>query len=51
VKSWSTHREANRKSLTVISLLFAFSAISYFDRTIISIAGPSMMRDFQLSAT
>jgi ACS family glucarate transporter-like MFS transporter len=51
VKSWNTHRDANRKSLTIVSLLFAFSTISYFDRTIISIAGPSMMREFHLSPT
>ena len=50
MKSWPT-RNANRKSLTIVGLLFAFSTLSYFDRTIISIAGPSMMRDFHLSAT
>jgi ACS family glucarate transporter-like MFS transporter len=51
VKSWITRDHANRKSLTIVGLLFAFSTLSYFDRTIISIAGPSMMRDFHLSAT
>jgi MFS family permease len=37
--------------LVVIALLFAFSLISYFDRTIISIAGPQLMRDFGVSPT
>ena len=50
MKSWTT-RNAGRKGLTIVGLLFAFSTLSYFDRTIISIAGPSMMRDFHLSAT
>jgi len=51
VKSWTTRNDAHRQSLTIVGLLFAFSSVSYFDRTIISIAGPSMMRDFHLSAT
>jgi sugar phosphate permease len=37
--------------LTVVALLFAFSLISYFDRTIISIAGPQLMKDFAISPT
>jgi ACS family glucarate transporter-like MFS transporter len=32
-------------------LLFGFSLISYFDRTIMSIAGPQLMRDFGVSPT
>jgi MFS family permease len=51
VKSWTARDDRNRKSFTIVGLLFAFSAVSYFDRTIISIAGPSMMRDFDISAT
>ncbi len=35
----------------VVALLFAFSLISYFDRTIMSIAGPQLMRDFAISPT
>jgi ACS family glucarate transporter-like MFS transporter len=35
----------------IVALLFAFSVISYFDRTIMSIAGPQMMKDFGLSPT
>jgi|SRR5579871_1249073 len=35
----------------VVALLFLFSLISYFDRTIISIAGPQLMRDFAISPT
>jgi MFS family permease len=37
--------------LTVIALLFAFSMLSYFDRTILSIAGPQMIKDFGISPT
>jgi len=37
--------------LTVVALLFAFSLISYFDRTVISIAGPQLMKDFAISPT
>ena len=37
--------------LSLIALLFGFSVMSYFDRTIMSIAGPQMMKDFGLSAT
>ena len=51
MKSWTARDDRNRKSFTIVGLLFAFSAVSYFDRTIISIAGPSMMRDFDISAT
>jgi ACS family glucarate transporter-like MFS transporter len=35
----------------IVALLFGFSMISYFDRTIMSIAGPQMIRDFGISAT
>ena len=35
----------------MVLMLFAFSMVSYFDRTIMSIAGPSIMADFHLSAT
>src|SRR6266852_4288479 len=41
----------NTTRLVVILLLFGFSVISYFDRTIMSIAGPQMMKDFGLSPT
>ena len=32
--------------LIIIALLFAFSAVSYFDRTIMSIAGPALIQEF-----
>src|SRR4051794_14473135 len=32
-------------------LLFAFSAMSYFDRTIMSIAGPALIEEFHISPT
>lgn len=35
----------------LICLLFGFSAISYFDRIIMTAAGPGMMHDFNLSTT
>lgn len=35
----------------IVLLMVAFSLVSYFDRTIISIAGPSMMGEFRLSET
>src|SRR5271169_1141651 len=44
-------RSLNTPSLIVIALLFGFSMISYFDRTIMSIAGPQLMEDFGLSPT
>ena len=37
--------------LVVIALLFAFSLTSYFDRTVMSIAGPQLMKDFGVSPT
>lgn len=33
----------------ILLLMFGFSMISYFDRTIMSIAGPQLMRDFGVS--
>ena len=44
-------RSLNATRLIVIALLFGFSMISYFDRTIMSIAGPQLMKDFGLSPT
>ncbi len=41
----------DRARLTLVALLFAFSLISYFDRTIMSIAGPQLMKDFAISPT
>jgi ACS family glucarate transporter-like MFS transporter len=35
----------------VVALLVAFSVMSYFDRTIMSIAGPVIMKEFSLSET
>jgi len=44
-------RRLDTTRLIVVGLLFGFSLISYFDRTIISIAGPQLMRDFGVSPT
>jgi MFS family permease len=35
--------------LLIVALLFGFSMVSYFDRTIMSIAGPQLMLDFGVS--
>ena len=37
--------------LTVVGLMFALSVMTYFVRTILSIAGPSIIKEFQLSET
>jgi MFS family permease len=37
--------------LLIVALLFGFSLVSYFDRTIMSIAGPQIMADFGVSPT
>jgi ACS family glucarate transporter-like MFS transporter len=37
--------------ITAVGLMFAFSVMSYFDRTIMSIAGPEIMKEFQISTT
>ena len=37
--------------LLIVALLFGFSMVSYFDRTIMSIAGPQLMVDFGISPT
>jgi ACS family glucarate transporter-like MFS transporter len=41
----------DRTRVLLVVLLFGFSLISYFDRTIMSIAGPQLMRDFGVSPT
>ncbi|PYT31415.1 MAG: hypothetical protein DMG57_05145 [Acidobacteria bacterium] len=35
----------------IVALMFALSAMSYFDRVVMSIAGPGIMRDFGISET
>jgi len=41
----------DRARVTLVGLLFSFSVLSYFDRTILSIAAPQMMKDFGVSPT
>src|SRR5215468_3115250 len=41
----------HRKQITVVGLMIACSVMSYFDRTIMSIAGPEIMREFDISPT
>ena len=40
-----------RGQITVVALMVACSVMSYFDRTIMSIAGPEVMKEFALSTT
>src|SRR5690242_21378391 len=40
-----------RRQISVVSLMVACSVMSYFDRTIMSIAGPEIMKEFALSTT
>jgi MFS family permease len=42
---------SRRKQIIVVALMIACSVMSYFDRTIMSIAGPEIMKEFDLSAT
>ncbi len=53
MSKWSEQsaKSLDTKRLIVVALLFGFSLISYFDRTIMSIAGPQLMRDFAISPT
>jgi ACS family glucarate transporter-like MFS transporter len=39
----------SRKQATIIGLMFGLSVMSYFDRTILSIAGPGIMKEFGIS--
>ena len=39
----------NARQLNMVALLFGFSMLSYVDRTLMSIAGPGMIRDFGVS--
>jgi MFS transporter, ACS family, glucarate transporter len=41
--------EALRTQSKIVILMIAFSVMSYFDRTIMSIAGPGIMKEFNLS--
>jgi MFS transporter, ACS family, glucarate transporter len=41
----------NRMRTGIVVLMFAFSVMSYFNRTIMSIAGPGIMNEFELTET
>jgi MFS family permease len=41
----------NAHRRTLVFLLFSFSTVNYFDRIIMTAAGPKLMRDFDLSTT
>ena len=40
-----------RVQIGAVALMFGLSTMSYFDRTIMSIAGPEIMKDFEISET
>jgi MFS transporter, ACS family, glucarate transporter len=40
---------SSRKQAAIIGLMFGLSVMSYFDRTILSIAGPGMMKEYGIS--
>jgi MFS family permease len=44
-------KSVNRMELSIVTLMVAFSVMSYFDRTIMSIAGPGIMKEFTISET
>ena len=44
-------RSADHVQTKIVALMVAFSLMSYFDRTIMSIAGPHIMKDFAVSET
>src|SRR5436309_15839461 len=50
VATTPTTRET-RVQASVVTLMAAFSLMSYFDRTIMSIAAPGIMKEFSLSET
>ena len=41
----------DHKRIILVGLMFAFSVMSYFDRTIMSIAGPRIMEEFGIAPT
>ena len=42
---------SSRPEIAIVGLMIACSVMSYFDRTIMSIAGPQIMKEFSLSET
>src|ERR1700704_2810085 len=40
-----------RVQVKIVALMFALSAMNYFDRVVMSIAGPGIMKEFSLSET
>ena len=51
VLSESATRSRTRVQMTIVALMLAFSVMTYFDRTIMSIAGPGIIKEFGLSET
>ena len=53
MRKWPEHSvlSLDIERLIIAALLFAFSLVSYFDRTILSIAGRQLMKDFAISPT
>ena len=48
----SPHKKGfDQRQIILVGLMFAFSVMSYCDRTIMSIAGPQVMREFGIAPT
>src|SRR5437868_11107870 len=45
------HPISGQRVAVLIALMIAFSTMSYFDRIIMSIAGPGILKEYQLSRT
>jgi MFS family permease len=45
------HYPPLRVQAKIVALMFALSAMNYFDRIVMSIAGPGIMKDFHISET
>lgn len=45
------HSDPGTARFNIVTLMVLFSVMSYFDRTIMSVAGPGIIRDFGLSET
>src|ERR1700756_3436312 len=46
-----TSQKTGKDRIILVGLMFAFSVMSYFDRTIMSIAGPQIMTEFGIAPT
>src|ERR1043166_1571063 len=47
----SLMKDTGHVRITIVTLMVSLSVVSYFDRTIMSVAGPRIMREFAISET